>query len=598
MEGNHLSRIFFLLVAVGAAGFSARADDDELLIYLPRNQARIVSAPEASRHSVRAAEISQAKTRLLNQDLRGRRYSSVKHLDQVGVTRIRVKREDKDAILNDLVRQGYVVEPNRSIHIQSFDTVQSHNWGFQYSNAPGVKYPDVHQAENTVMPFRRKITVAVIDSGLDYNHPDIAPYVWSNSGEVTGNGIDDDHNGYVDDTRGYDFVGHDNNPMDQNGHGTHVAGLIIHSAQWGEVSPVRVEIMPLRFLDSSGDGSIGDAIAAIDYAVSKGVKLMNLSWGGSGYSDTLQHVMDDTYNQGVLYVVAAGNENSDNDITMTYPGSFNLLHEITVAATTRFNDIWSYSNFGATSVGIGAPGEQIYSTYLNGGYAYMDGTSQAAPYVTAAAALIWSTKPDLNSVQVKEAILQSATSMTALRGRVSSNGRLDAYGAVARASGMQPAPLPQYVTRSPASGGMSCGSVEAFRAVRETDYSNYAANLAVLGMMVVSWLLVRYLAKRDVFYHARQRYGFAGDIVVRYGKAEALGEGVDISRKGIGLTVRDRKLTTGDLIGLEIASPRGPILVRGRVTWVNDVSGRAGVVFEDLEPAVRRQLDAVLSSLA
>lgn len=211
------------------------------------------------------------------------------------------------------------------------------------------------------------ITVAVIDTGVDYNHPDLAANIWSNAGEIAGNAIDDDANGFVDDIRGWDFVQGDNDPMDFAHHGTHVAGTIGASGNNG-IGGTGVcwksTIMPLRVLGSAGSGTTADIIAAIDYATVNGAKVINMSLGGAGgfTGDLTDQAIARANAAGVLVVIAAGNNGTNNDTTPFYPAAYTQPNIIAVAATTQSDALASFSNFGVTSVDIGAPGTSILST--------------------------------------------------------------------------------------------------------------------------------------------------------------------------------------------------------------------------------------------
>lgn len=202
------------------------------------------------------------------------------------------------------------------------------------------------------------LVIGVIDTGVDYNHPDLVGNIWQNPGEIAGDGIDNDYNGYIDDIRGWDFADNDNNPMDVNGHGTHVSGTIAGKGNNGVgVTGVawNAKIMPLKFFSDSGPGYTSNAILAINYATAKGVKLTNNSWGGGGYSQALSDAINTAGQQGALFVAAAGNSSLNTDTTPAYPASYDLANIISVASTTRTDGLSSFSNYGATTVDLGAP---------------------------------------------------------------------------------------------------------------------------------------------------------------------------------------------------------------------------------------------------
>jgi subtilisin family serine protease len=281
------------------------------------------------------------------------------------------------------------------------------------------------------------LVIGVIDSGVDYNHPDLVANIWTNPGEIAGDGIDNDNNNYIDDVRGWDFGNNDNDPMDVAGHGTHVAGTIAGKGN-NSVGVTGVawnaKIMPLKFLDDSNEGWTSDAIDALNYARAKGVKLTNNSWGGPEYSQGLYDAINTAGQQGALFIAAAGNDSSDNDITPAYPASYALPNIISVASTDH-NDALSIftlggSNYGLTSVDLGAPGSQIYSTTPGGNYASYSGTSMASPHVAGAAALVWSQNPTWTAQQVKNRLLDTTDPIPALNGLTVSGGRLNINNAL------------------------------------------------------------------------------------------------------------------------------------------------------------------------
>jgi len=209
------------------------------------------------------------------------------------------------------------------------------------------------------------VVIAVLDSGVAHTHPDLADNIWSNSGEIAGNGIDDDGNGYVDDVCGWDFVDNDNDPTDPYGHGTHVAGTIAAMGDNG-TGTVGVcwtaRIMPLRFLNTFGYGTVADEISAIEYAIANGAKVINASYGSSGFSQPEYDAIEDAGAAGILFVAAAGNTATDNDASPFYPASYDLANIVSVAATDQDDKRASFSNYGVTSVDVGAPGKNVYST--------------------------------------------------------------------------------------------------------------------------------------------------------------------------------------------------------------------------------------------
>ncbi|MBI4043065.1 MAG: S8 family serine peptidase, partial [Deltaproteobacteria bacterium] len=244
---------------------------------------------------------------------------------------------------------------------------------------------------------KEDIVVAVVDTGVDYNHEDLAFNMWRNPGEIPGNEIDDDQNGYVDDIVGWDTVDEDPLPYDTHSHGTHVAGIIGAIGGNGKgTSGVaqRLSIMAVKMIGASGEGTTIDAIEAVDYAISNGARIINMSWGDGENSQALYDMLAKGEEAGIVNVAAAGNTATDNDESPMYPAGYDLESIISVAATAFSDTLAFFSNYGNTTVDIGAPGFRIYSTIPNDKYAYMDGTSMAAPHVSGAAALLLSAYPE------------------------------------------------------------------------------------------------------------------------------------------------------------------------------------------------------------
>jgi subtilisin family serine protease len=281
-----------------------------------------------------------------------------------------------------------------------------------------------------------EIIVAVIDTGVDYTHPDLAGNMWTNEPELNGSpGVDDDGNGYVDDIYGYDFYNNDGNPMDDHFHGTHCAGTIGAIGNNGQgVTGVcwDVRIMALKFLNSAGSGSSSDAINCIEYSVLMGADLSSNSWGGGGYNQGLKDAIDAAGEAGMLFVAAAGNDHQDNDIHPHYPSSFTSSSLISVMATDKYDNRSDFSNYGFTSVDLGAPGSSILSCKPGGSYQYLNGTSMATPHVAGACALLWSLNPAMSNEEIKNILLQSVD--TTLPGLCVSQGRLNLHNATLEVS--------------------------------------------------------------------------------------------------------------------------------------------------------------------
>src|SRR5215217_547074 len=294
---------------------------------------------------------------------------------------------------------------------------------------------DVPEAWNTATGTATTV-VAVIDEGIDVSHPDLRNDIWKNPGEMPGNGVDDDGNGYVDDVYGYDFANddasvYDPDPVNGSGdeHGTHVAGTIAAEGNNGiGVAGVnwRAKVMALKFLGPNS-GSTLDAVEAINYAVTNGADISNNSWGYVGSpSRSLQDAINRADNAGHLFVAAAGNGGTDgvgdnNDASSSntnYPSSYPNPNIISVAATDNRDTLASFSNFGATTVDLAAPGVNVASTLPGIRYGYYSGTSMATPHVTGVAALLKSQQPTLDDAQLKARILDGADRKSSLTGKV------------------------------------------------------------------------------------------------------------------------------------------------------------------------------------
>ncbi len=272
------------------------------------------------------------------------------------------------------------------------------------------------------------VVIAIIDTGMDMAHPDLAANLYTNPGEVPGNGQDDDGNGLVDDVHGFDFANFDGDPTDDNGHGTHVAGTIgavgnnaigIAGVAW------RVQLLPLKFLDGSGSGTTSDAVDAIDYAVEAGATAINASWGGPQEALSLRFAIAGANDAGVLFVAAAGNTASNNDAFPNFPSGFELPNVISVGSSARSDERSGFSNYGPTSVDLFAPGTQILSTLPNKAYGLASGTSMATPHVVGALALLKSRFPTMRAPTMKAITLAATDRVAALAGLSVTGGRLN-----------------------------------------------------------------------------------------------------------------------------------------------------------------------------
>ena len=366
--------------------------------------------------------------------------------------------------------QVELAEPNYRVKASAVipnDASFTKLWGLNNSGQTGgLADADIDAPEAWSMTTgSASILVCILDSGIDYFHADLKGNIYTNPGEdawsdpnnpASGNKLDDDGNGLIDDWKGYNFSTDNNDPYDDNGHGTHVAGIIgatgnntlgVTGVCW------QVKLMGIRFLNSSGDGNVGDAIEGIEYAVMMGARIINNSWGGSDKSVFLEEAIKFAHSRNVLFVAAAGNNGVNTDLYPEYPACFNVDNVISVAASDHGDQraLWGDngdntddcgfscanavaavpgSNYGAATVDLAAPGKEIYST-VPGGYAVFSGTSMAAPYVSGAAALLLARNSSLTNLQLKQRLMDGVDQLTAFNGLSVTNGRLNVQKSLA-----------------------------------------------------------------------------------------------------------------------------------------------------------------------
>ncbi len=319
------------------------------------------------------------------------------------------------------------------------DFVAGNTWGLQNTSARAPATGGDIDAPGAwdVITDASSVIVAIIDSGIRQTHQDLAANLWVNSGEIPGNGIDDDGDGIVDDIHGFNALTGGGNPADDIGHGTHVAGIIgaVGNNGLGIVGVAwKIRLMSLKFLDSTGEGPTSAAIDCIDYARAHGARLINASWGSSARSRSLQRAVARARDDGIILVSAAGNEGVNLDQNPLYPASYGASNVVSVAATTSSDTLASFSNYGITSVDLAAPGESIRSTWFtsDASYASESGTSMATPHVTGTLALLAAFCPSCEMGTLIDTVLSAVDPIPSLAGRVKSGGRLNAASALGR----------------------------------------------------------------------------------------------------------------------------------------------------------------------
>jgi hypothetical protein len=381
---------------------------------------------------------------------------------RAGVQRMRSRSRDVASLISDLSGHPDVayVEPNFILHAFSapndpmFGSLWGlHNTGQLVGGAPGLAGADVGAVQAwEVTTGSRASVVGVIDSGVDFTHPDLAANMWSAPTSFTVN-IGGMNITCPAGSHGFDAIGNDCNPQGATDHGTHVAGTIGAAGNTGTgVVGVNwvASIMALRFIDGEGKGTTANAIKTIEFAIETkalfagtagaNVRVLSASWGGAPFSQALLDAINQAHAHGMLFVAAAGNEGANLDATPVYPASYPAPNVIAVAATTNRDELAWFSNHGPQHVHLAAPGVAIQSTVRYGGYAMYQGTSMAAPHVSGAAALILS-RCELDTAALKAAILESVDPLPALAGRTVTGGRLNVGRAVTGCA--EPAPAPR-----------------------------------------------------------------------------------------------------------------------------------------------------------
>jgi thermitase len=302
----------------------------------------------------------------------------------------------------------------------------------------GLRSINVNQAWQ-VTKGSRDIIVAVIDTGVDVNHPSLRDNIWKNPKEIPNNGIDDDDNGYIDDVHGWNFVNHNSDVSDSHGHGTHIAGIIgaTGNNKVGVVGVApNVSIMVLKYFNPKGTGisNILSTVKSIQYAIQMGAHIINYSSGGFQPNRLEKKAIQEAHEKGLLFIAAAGNEATNTDNKPYYPADYAIKNIVSVTAYNKFQQILPTSNFGIKTVDIAAPGKNILSTFPNNRFGYMSGTSQATAFVSGAAALTLANLPEFALPEKTIRILtESADSSESFDGKTSGSRALNAYRSVALA---------------------------------------------------------------------------------------------------------------------------------------------------------------------
>ena len=333
------------------------------------------------------------------------------------------------------------IEENISLklfsHSDSNDSLFKQQWHLENTGlnsrttviVPGIKGEDIDAKRAwEISTGSEEIKVALIDTGVDYTGIDLKESIWINQMEMNGSpGVDDDENGYIDDIYGYDFINQDNDPIDEDGHGSHCAGIIGATHGNGGIKGVmsKVKIMALKF-STGGAGTMEAALEAIDYAIEKGAHIMSNSWGGAPAESILFDLLKKASEKGIFIVNAAGNSGNNSDRFPIYPASYDFPGNMSIGATMGRGSKANFSNYGKTKVDVFAPGQNIYSTWINGKYKKKSGTSMAAPIVAGMAGLALSLSPDLSPEELKELIIYTSENLSALKDKAV-GGRVNAF---------------------------------------------------------------------------------------------------------------------------------------------------------------------------
>lgn len=462
-------------------------------------------------------------------------------------------------------------------------------------------------------------TVAIIDTGIDLQHTVFntasAGTLWVNAAEANGApGVDDDLNGYVDDVHGWNFAYNNNNPDDDEGHGTHVAGIVLGTGldifNINAADKPKVRLMALKFLASDGSGATSDAIKAIYYAVNNGARVLNNSWGGGAYSHALAEAIAYSYQMDALFVAAAGNARNNNDIRPTFPANYEIPNVISVAATDDWDNPAYFTNYGNRTVHVASPGVGILSSHLNNNYAYLSGTSMAAPFVSGIAALMRHETPAMNNYQTRNLVISAANFKAQLNPTVNSSARVNVLNGVNLAKStpvdhykpgfaLGLSPHDSNLSRSVASRGGGCGLVGSGsllgRGPRGPKGPGGALREVVVltVLLMIPFVLIGILRKPDaegIQRRRHDRYEVDSQVTFKVGDRQLVGSVRSISVGGSDLNTEEL-LEQGSTITMSITSPDGEtkVDVQGHVVW-SEEQKRYGVAFDKVPDAVKAQI--------
>ncbi|MCB0368978.1 MAG: S8 family serine peptidase [Bdellovibrionales bacterium] len=534
----------------------------------------------------------------------------------------------QENVVNDLKNDPDVlyVEPNfilektdegptgQVLQTLSADEVYSQSSTSFSQNYSSVRVEQAWQLSKAYDSSNRPI-VAILDTGVDGTHKVFknSGALWTNLKEIPGNGVDDDQNGYIDDVNGWNFVSNSSVYADDEGHGTHVAGIVLGVGLdlfSSSIDPAKIQIMPLKFLDANGSGSTSNAIKAIYYAVNNGAQVINNSWGGPNYSSALLDALSYAYDHHVLVVSAAGNSAKNNDSTAMYPANYNIPSNISIAATTDTDKLASFSNYGVQSVHVASPGVYIYSSLPGNIFGSMSGTSMATPFVSGAAALALRESPALTGYQLKSLIISTADPINGLTGKVQTGARIDVYNLVAQAksnpnaTASQPDYKPSYSQQrdiasesspsSSSSSGGGCGMVSTAllgKGMGGGNPFNPEALLVLISFLlpVIVYTYLRAKKQDPVNKRQHERFVMNSDISVNVGGRELVGHMKTISLGGLSFNAEEM-LEKGGSLTIKIKGPDDKeIEVEGRVVW-SESNNAYGVKFDEEKATFREAI--------